>query len=215
MLMGLLRRRAPRSAGLACIIWGTATALVTSEALGWSFGPQVYLTEAVCLAVFFFAPGLGRLWKRKGGIVLVVLLGLATAIYLAALVVPRSAPWSTAGVWAWLYVVFMGVTFVFFARWFSLPEDRSQVDAFYRNLDTPVDVDQEVTGSAGATYGVLRLVGVLTLLIAVLVVALMFAERAAPPENGAETEKYLMLVAILSLIGGSLLVCGIQAKDDD
>ena len=204
LLMGLLFRRAPRSAGLACILWGMITALVMKYGLVWEWGPQVYLTEAVCLMAFLVSPWLAGLWKNRDTRPYVAVLSVvfaAIAFGVAALGTPDNPVGSRFSTfhlgWMVAYGVSMGGLLPVFAWWFARPEDRTGVDAFYADLDRPVDVSQEVTGSAEAALSVFRLVGVLTFVIAGLVLVLMAVELASPPEKGAEPGKYLILAGIL------------------
>ncbi|MBN2489335.1 MAG: hypothetical protein JXQ29_00600 [Planctomycetes bacterium] len=217
MLMGLFARRAPRAAALATIAGGVATALVTKLALGWPAGPRIYLTHAACLAIFFGAAWLGRTWRRRCGPLAVVGVAIGTAGALLALMLwltpnfPGGLPLGAA-VAALAYPLVMAALLVGFARKFSRPEDHSEVDRFYRNLDTPVNVAAEVTGSAGSVLGVYRLVGGLTLLMALLTLGLMALELAAPPAAGAQPGKYLLLAAILLLLAGFFRLLARRAR---
>jgi len=208
MLMGLLSRRAPRAAGLASIVWGVTTALVTKLALDWSFGPRIYFTEGACLAVFLIAPAFGRLWRTRRGPLAILGVAAATGAALFGLVLwitpgrfPGAMPIETA-IAVVAYPAVMAALLVVFAWRFSLPENRDDLEPFFRDLDTPVNVATEVTGSANAALGVYRLVGGLTLLIAGLVLLLMALELARPPAGGAEPGKYALLTAILLFLAG-------------
>lgn len=202
MLMGLLFRSAPRSAGLACMIWALAAGIVIRVLLKWPGGPQTYLTWALSLGIFFVSPWLASLWRSRENRVATLVLGAvfsALVLGVMALGTPDAGhrEWTII---AW-YTAFMGVSFVVFAHWFSRPEDRTEVDEFYRNLDTPVDVRTEVAGSADAALSVFKLVGVLTLLIAGMVLVLMGIEALTDPALRSESWKYLTLTTILAVLG--------------
>ena len=105
-----------------------------------------------------------------------------------------------------LYVAFLLGSLALFVPRLAAPEDRTSVDAFYRNLDTPVDVRTEASGSSEAAIAVFRLVGILTFLIAGLVAALGVLEQVLAPERRAEWWKYAALIGILLVLGGLFLL---------
>ena len=221
VLMGMFYRPAPRSAGPACIAWGIATGLVTQVGLGWSYGPQIYLTQALSIGIFLVSPWLGSLWRNRDTRLTVLILGfvfgaLVTGVMLLG--TPNDFPVRIAygdggvdlgfGAHALIggFVAFLLGSLVFFVPRFAAPEDRTGVDEFYKNLDTPVDVATEVTGSAEAAISVFRLVGVLTFLIAGLVAVLGVLEQLLAPERRSEWWKYAALFGILTALGGLFLL---------
>jgi hypothetical protein len=105
-----------------------------------------------------------------------------------------------------VYVAFLLASLVYFVPRFAAPEDRTGVDEFYRNLDTPVDVATEVTGSAQAAISVFKLVGVLTFIIAGLVAVLGILEQIFESEHRSEWWKYAMLIGIFAILGGLFLL---------
>jgi len=105
-----------------------------------------------------------------------------------------------------LYVAFLLASLAYFVPRFAAAADRTSVDAFYENLDTPVDVATEASGSSEAAISVFRLVGVLTFLIAGLVAVLGILELILEPERSAGWWKYGALVAILAFLGGLFLL---------
>ncbi len=100
-----------------------------------------------------------------------------------------------------LYVAFLLGSLMYFIPKFAAPEDRTGVDEFYKDLDTPVDVATEVTGSAEAAISVFKLVGVLTFVVAGLVALLGVFEQAFVPDRRSEWWKYAALIGILAFVG--------------
>ncbi|MFV1957855.1 MAG: sodium:solute symporter [Planctomycetota bacterium] len=210
ILMGFFYRQAPRSAGMAAILWGIATALVTRFLLGWSEGPQTYLTQSLCLAIFLLSPWLGSLWRRRETRGAVWILGVVFSLLVFGVML-LGTPRGSHAVLA-VFAGFILVTWVLFSWWFARPEDRSEVDAFYRDLDRPVDVATEVTGSAAAALAVYRLVGWLTVVIAALVLVLMGWEMAFVSAERAAWGKYVALVAILLFLASLFLLAARRAR---
>ena len=221
VLMGIFYRPAPRSAGPACIAWGIATGLVTQVGLGWSYGPQIYLTQALSIGIFLASPWLGSLWRSRDTRLSVLILGIVFGALVTGVMLlgtPNDFPVRIAygdggvdlgfGAHALIgaFVAFLLGSLVVFVPRFAAPEDRTSVDEFYKNLDTPVDVATEASGSAEAAISVFRLVGVLTFLIAGLVAVLGVLEQFLEPERSAEWWKYAALIGILAILGGLFLL---------
>jgi hypothetical protein len=230
VLMGLFFRRAPRAAGMACIVWGIATGLITKFSLGWTTGPQIYLTQSMAVGIFLVSPWLGSMWRKRETRSAVVILAVVFASLLAGvlllgtpedfgLVIPVGGEEIATGISAHgliaLFSVFVLVSVVLFARRFAAEEDRSEVDDFYARLDTPVDVAAEVTGSAEAALSVFRLVGAVTGLIAVLVAVLMGIEMLTDPSVRAAWWKYVALIAILVVLAALFVVSGRRRADTE
>ncbi|MEN8148900.1 MAG: hypothetical protein ABFS86_03700, partial [Planctomycetota bacterium] len=220
VLMGMFYRRAPRVAGPACITWGIATGLVTKVGLGWDFGPQIYLTQTISIGIFLVSPWLGSLWRNRDLRMTVVILGIVFGALVTGVMLlgtPEDFPVGISygedvielgfGAHALIaaYVAFLLGSLVYFVPKFAAPEDRTGVDEFYRNLDTPVDVATEATGSNEAALSVFKLVGVLTFVIAGLVAFLGVFEQVFLPDRRAEWWKYAALIGILTVLGGLFL----------
>jgi hypothetical protein len=87
------------------------------------------------------------------------------------------------------------------------------VQRFYRDLDTPVDVATEATGSKEAALSVFRLVGIVTLLIAIGVLALMAVELVAHPELRAQWWKYAAMSGLLAALAAAFYLPGRLASE--
>jgi Na+/proline symporter len=223
VLLGLFFRRAPRAAGMACILWGITTGLITKFSLGWSTGPQIYLTQSMAAGIFLVSPWLGSMWRRRETRSAVVILAVVFAALLAGvlllgtpedfgLVLPLGEKEIPVGLSAHgliaLFCGFVLVSIVLFSRRFAAEEERSEVDEFYDRLDTPVDVAAEVTGSSEAALSVFRLVGVVTGGIAALVAVLMGIELLTDPSVREAWWKYVALIAILAALAALFVLSG-------
>lgn len=225
VLMGFLFRKAPRSAGMACIFWGVVTGFVTKVCLEWPTGPQVYLTQGITIGLFLVSPWLGSMWRNRETRWSVVTLSLIFSSLVLGLMLlgtpetrllrftfPREFYIESHAV-VGMYVGFIFLTSILYSAWFARAEDRTEVDRFYEKLDTPVDVATEVTGSEAAALAVFRLVGVVTFVIAggvlvLLGVAVIFGEGGT-----SGWWKYLLLSAILVVLGTLFYLPGRRAKE--
>ncbi len=227
VFMGLFYRRAPRSAGMAAIMWGVATGIVTQALLHWPYGPQIYLTQSISIGIVLVSPWLGGMWRNRelrsavailalvfGALVLgVMLLGSPEnrTVFLAYAGKEYSLGISTH-LLVGLHVVFLVGTLFAFLPGFAREEDRTGVEEFYRRLDTPVDVAAEVTGTAEAALSVYRLVGGLTFLTAGLVGVLMAVEWFTHPGWMGDWWKYPALIGILLALGLLFYLPGRRAR---
>lgn len=225
LLMGLLYRKAHRYAGVASMTWGIITGLVTNFLLHWPIGYQIYLTQAVCLGMFPLSSWLGTAWRARKPVAVATTLGLAAALTAFLLegtpkdipVIMRLSTISiplglTAHQVIWTYGTATVLAFLFFASRFAVKEDTRAVDEFYRRLDTPVDVVREVTGSREAALETFRFIGVLTFIIAALVLVVLVVESVLSTREALETGKYLGLAAILLFMGLLFMLGGSRKK---
>jgi len=225
LLMGLLYRKAHRYAGVASMTWGIVTGLVANFLLQWPIGYQIYLTQAVCLGIFPLSSWLGNAWRTRKTVAVAAILGFAAALtafllegtpedshvfmHLSSISIPLGV---TAHQVIWMYGAATVLTFLFFASRFAIKEDTHAVVQFYQRLDTPVDVAREVTGSQEAALETFRFIGVLTFIIAALVLAVLLVECLLPSREALETGKYLGLTAILLFMGLLFMIGGSRKK---
>jgi len=206
------------------IFYLSAPVMAVPVLMGFLFRPQIYLTQSVCIAIFLSSRWLGDLWNDREnrdavGILAVVFTALLLGVMLLGTPENEAATgWVTGLVTTHqvilLYAEFMLLTMILFARWFSKPEDRTEVDRFYRDLDTPVDVATEVTGSKEAALTVFRLVGVVTALIGGGVLVLMGVEMLMDSSRLGEWWKYVALSAILFVLAALFYLPGRLEKPD-
>jgi Na+/proline symporter len=208
LMMGLFARKAPRGTAVVSMVWGLFTGLVVGKLLGFTNGPQVYVTQTLCLGVFFAARPAGRLFRRSPAAFAALALGFAAA--LGALVwwlTPERGPaviqlshlrWelplSTTGV-VILYALVMGASALKLGRRFAAPDARpEEIAAFYARLDTPVDRSREVADESTSTAAIYRLVGKALLALALLVVVLWGIET-----EQVRNEPFIALIGLLTL----------------
>lgn len=110
--------------------------------------------------------------------------------------------------------IFMGASLIYFASVFSRDGGREEVDEFYKRLDTPVDVKKEVKGRGKAALEVFRLVGILTYIVAGIVLLVMTLELIFIPKNlkGGEAVEYVALSIILTAFGSFFFLSGVLGK---
>ena len=180
MAFGLLVKRLAHWAAVAAIVWGLGMGLVEKFLLGWTVGPQVYGATVVTGAILLLSWPLGRLFQKNRFVS--GLLAAGWAIFLlyffhATAVSPLTGFRETMVI---LSAAAFGLSLYLFSFLFSLEseEHREMVEAFFRKIKTPVDVNREVFGAGLKEISSFRLVGILTMSIGVLILLLLLSPPA-------------------------------------
>jgi hypothetical protein len=173
--------------------------------LGWDIGPQVYLSTILSFGVLISSTWVADLYRSRklllGAVSLLIsaVLGTIFALYPGA----GAAPWQiTASI---ACALILGATLFPLARLFSrdTEEERKDIAAFYRRLDTPVDVQKEVYGAGRKQVATLPVVGRTIVFLGVLV-SLAFLNTL----QSGEIIAVLAMMTILLGFGGTLWIAG-------
>ncbi len=191
---------------------------------GSSNSPHIYLTQALCIGLFLTSPVLATLWRRRPALVIITA-GVFAALlaYILILTTPAATTIRFVGRFdtgltptqvITTFTLFMAVTLVLFARRFAHETDHPDPACtdFFTRLDTPVDVQTEVTGSAAAALSIYKLIGALIFLIAGLVLVVMAVEMVASSTEDTAPGKYLLLTGILVIMALFFLIAGRPRK---
>lgn len=199
---GLLFRKVSRWGAVAAMTLGLAVSAYSKFLLGWSIGPQVYVTLAVTFLVFISSEYAAGWYERRRG-ALVVAIGAASLLLEFAFEGVRV---TLPGVIAPLV---LGAVYLSFARVFAtdLHADRSAVREFLQRLSTPVDVTAEIVARGVREISAASVVGTLMLIIAGGVLALLVSESAR-----AEWSLFVVLSAIIGVIGATMLLLGRRSR---
>jgi hypothetical protein len=178
MLLGILTRRISRWSAMASMTAGVLTASLGRFVLHYSLGEQFLVTVAITLLFIAISVPLGRLYNTRRKYALAFSLLLSAALYGAFLsanhnpaLSPETLFPTLAGAGAgdlvsphfWLMaaaVAFFALTFRFaalFGR--DLQAQQEDVKAFFKKLETPVDVAREVISSGAREANIFPLVG--------------------------------------------------------
>ena len=213
LAFGLIFRRVPKWSAVGAITWGLITGATVRYLLGWDIGPQVYLAFAMTLGIFSTSHLTAVLYKKNK-----LALGVLSAAIVAGLafLFSRTAVGNPLGVdpllqlpIAYLSALFLGGSLFFFARLFSLEkeEERKVLEAFFKKLDTPIDVAKEVYGGGRRQVSTMPLVGRTVIFLGFLVSAAFFTHL-----EQLEFVAVVAMVCILWAFGGSLWIFGKRAE---
>ncbi len=201
---GLLFRKPNRWSALAGIVWGLAIGVVTRYLLSWDMGPQVYAQILMTSAVFLASRPIGGLYRKRRGAL--ALISLCVAALLFGVLFAASGAlesWKVATLLAAATAI--GGSLFFFGRLFAgeTGEQRAEVDAFFRKLDTPVDVAAEVLGAGKKEVSTFPLVGGTTIAMGLLLSLLLFTGL-----SGAEKGILGVMIALMILFGSAMWYFG-------
>ena len=179
---GLLLRRVPKWSAVSSIVWGLVVGVTARYLLGWDIGPQVYLAFAASFGIFASSYWLGVRYRAHRGVL--VLLSLLVGVGYAALFLSTFAapPEEWQQGLAIASAAVMALTLYLFAHLFSTETsaEREAVEAFFRKLDTPVDVAREVFGAGRKQVSTFPLVGGTTIVMGLLMCLVFFTEMSGP-----------------------------------
>ena len=205
LAFGLIFRRTPKWAALGSILWSLIMGAAVRYLLGWDIGPQVYLSTLLSFGILISSTWVADLYRSRKPLLWTVsllisaVLGTIFALYPGAGV----APWQINASIA--LAVILGPTLVPLARLFSrdTEEEQKEIVAFYKRLDTPVDVQKEVYGAGRKQVATLPVVGRTIVFLGVLV-SLAFLNTL----QSGEVIAVLAMMTILLGFGGTLWIAG-------
>jgi SSS family transporter len=209
MAFGLIFRRVPKWSAAAAITWGLIIGATARYLLGWDIGPQVYLALSMTLAIFGTSQWTGVLYKKNklvlAAICLAVIAGTATLFW--NFVVGEHAAWHMP--LAMVAAATLGISLFAYARMFSLEsdEDRRVVAEFFKKLDTPIDVPNEVYGAGRKQVSTLPLVGRTIMFMGILVSAAFLTGL-----TGTEMIAVGVMAGLLITFGGGMWFFGKRSE---
>ena len=178
--------------------------------LGWDIGPQVYLALAMTLAIFGTSQWTGALYRKNklalGAICLAVIAGTGapssgTSLSANTLTGTCHSRWSPRR--------HSASASSRYARMFAkeTDEDRRVVAEFFKKLDTPIDVANEVYGAGRKQVSTLPLVGRTIMFMGILVSAAFFTGL-----NGTEMIAVGVMAGLLITFGGGMWFFGKRSE---
>jgi len=172
---GLLFRRVPKWGAVGSIVWGLFAGVTTRYVLGWDIGPQVYLAFVMSLGIFAASPWLGRMYIARRS----TLAGISAGVTVIAGIL-FSMTIVDGGTWTLPLALVCALTFgvslyglsVLFAN--ETEEQRRIVAEFFKKLDTPIDVANEVFGAGKKQVSTFPIVGGTTVVMGILMGSIFF-----------------------------------------
>jgi len=198
VVFGLLVRKVPKWSAVAAITWGLLVGVATRFVLGWDIGPQVYTALLYSLFIFMASRKFGMMYAgQRIRLLLPTLAVIAVTGALFSFTLPAEAPaWQPPVAWAMAAVI--GLSIFFFARLFASETDaeREMVEAFFKKLDTPIDVAREVFGAGKKQVSTFPLVGGTTVVMGLLMGLIFFTEL-----TGNEARILGVMIAVMIIFG--------------
>jgi hypothetical protein len=213
LAFGLIFRRVPKWSAVGAITWGLITGATVRYLLGWDIGPQVYLAFAMTFGIFATSHSTAILYKKNklglGVISAAIAIGLAILFSRSVVGNPFGIDPQLQLNLAYLSALALGGSLFIFARLFSLEkeEERKVLEAFFKKLDTPIDVAKEVYGGGRRQVSTMPLVGRTVIFLGFLVSAAFFTHL-----EQLEFVAVVAMVCILWAFGGSLWIFGKRAE---
>lgn len=198
LCFGLIFRRVPKWSAVGGITWGLLAGVSGRYLLGWDIGPQVYLSFLMTFGIFATSLWTGNLYKTNRSLLALIslLVTLAVGILFANTIVGERTELVT--MLGWASAAAFGVSLFMFAQLFSRDsdEERRMVAEFFRKIDTPVDVANEVFGAGKVQISVFPLVG-WTMIVMAGLMSLIFLTDL----QGDEKIIVIALIAFLFIFG--------------
>ena len=202
---GLIFRRVPKWSAAGGITWGLIVGATVRYLLNWDIGPQVYLSFIMTFGIFSTSPLTGMLYKKNKPALLALsaLIAALGGLLFNYAVVGDVAEWQR--ILAVVSAVCLGGSLYGFARLFSLETEAEQkiVAAFFKKIDTPIDVAREVYGAGKRQVSTLPLVGRTIIFMGLLVSVSLFTSLTF-----LETIAVVAMASLLLLFGGSMWILG-------
>ena len=218
---GLIFRRVPKWSAVASIVWGLLVGITTRFFLGWDIGPQVYLAFVASFGIFASSYGLGMLYKTRKvtlwaitsavalifGFIFTVTLGPAPPAWLESLAGGEAM--TATLVLTYASVVTLALSLYGFAKLFAseTQAEREMVLEFFKKLDTPVNVAQEVFGAGKKQISTFPLVGGTTIVMGLLLSFILLTD-ITPGERGILG----IIIGIMILFGGLMWYFGKKSE---
>jgi len=201
LTFGLISKRIPRWGAFLSIIWGLAVGAMARFAAGWSMGLQVYIAAISTFAVLMLSYKIRQLYlsKRKTlyfvSFIVSVFYLLIFALNITGEVVPAKIIILIVGSFA------LGFSLVYSNRFIKEePTDRDVIENFFKRIETPVDVVEEVYGKGEKEVSTFPLLGAIIILIGVLIPFLSFVA-------GSKRDIFIFFaVSVIYIIFGALMV---------
>ncbi len=197
LLLGIISRKMSRWSAISSILAGTLMASTAKFALNYTLGPQYLITVAITLLFVFASAPLAQLYTKSKNQALLVNVTMGVLLWLFFLNVNLNPNLSlssfgtifengflnilkTSAFWVSVTSILLVVLSQKFSKLYAkdLLEDQTELNAFFKKMDTPVDVEKEVMVEGAKEVNVFPLVGGVSILIGLLSLLLLINPQA-------------------------------------
>jgi Na+/proline symporter len=197
LFLGIMVRKISRWSAISSIIAGTLMASVARFALKYTLGPQYLITVAITLLFIFLSQPLGKIYNRSRRLALLISTGLGVILWIFFTTANSNPNLSFAtfgtvfssdltGILssAHFWVIISAIAFIVLSYKFSaiyakdLIASQENVEAFFKKMDTPINVEKEVFSRGEREVNVFPLVGGIAMGLSVLSLLILISPAA-------------------------------------
>ncbi|UCE06324.1 MAG: hypothetical protein JSW07_22565, partial [bacterium] len=195
--LGIMVRKISRWSAISSIIAGTLMASVARFALKYTLGPQYLITVAITLLFIFLSQPLGKMYNRNRKLALLTSTGLGVILWIF-FTTANSNPNLSFATFRTVFssdltdilssfhfwVTISAIAFIVLSYKFSaiyakdLIASQENVEAFFKKMDTPIDVEKEVFSRGEREVNVFPLVGGIAMGLSVLSLLILIVPAA-------------------------------------
>ncbi len=170
LALGLILKRIPRWGAFLSIIWGLVVGAIARFVAGWSMGLQVYIAGISTLLVLLFSEKIRQLYLNKRN--LLAFISLAVSIFYSGIFIFNVfGELNLAKIFLIVAGSFLlGFSLIYFNRFIKEnEEDKELVENFFKRIEKPVDVINEVYGKGEKEVSTFPFIGSILIIIGVLI----------------------------------------------
>jgi len=208
LTFGLISKRIPRWGAFLSIIWGLIVGAMARFIAGWSMGLQVYLAAVSTFAILMLSDKIRQLYLSKRKTLYIISL-LTSVLYSLIFTLNIKGEMTAIKVITLIIGSFaLGFSLVYSNRFIKDdPKDKEIVENFFKKLETPVDILNEVYGKGEKEISTFPFLGTVLMLIGILIPFLSFFAG-----SGRDVSIFLAISSIYIVFGGLMIYFGKKAE---
>jgi solute:Na+ symporter, SSS family len=192
LLLGIMYKKMSRWSAISSVIAGTIMASVARFALNLSLGPQYIFTVIITLLFVFLSYPLGKMYIKNRKNVLLFNIGMGIVLWFSFMFINMNPNLSISSIVsivndgflnlftsAYFLVTLSAVCLSVLSHYFSkiyardIQSNQDEVNAFFKKMDTPIDVEKEVLSRGAKEVNVFPIIGGVAMLISVISFSLL------------------------------------------
>jgi SSS family solute:Na+ symporter len=208
LTFGLISKRIPRWGAFLSIIWGLIVGAMARFIAGWSMGLQVYLAAVSTFAILMLSDKIRQLYLSSRKKLYIISL-LTSVLYSLIFTLNIRGEMTAIKVITLIIGSFaLGFSLVYSNRFIKDdPKDKEIVENFFKKLETPVDILNEVYGKGEKEVSTFPFLGTVLMLIGILIPFLSFFAG-----SGRDISIFLAISSIYIIFGVLMIYYGKKAE---